>query len=508
MQPDQLSSPVRVDGHGTIANKVALGIGVIGLIAAAILWTNREWEFAVVCVVIATPMLLIALGIALRRFRRRAWVQVSDDGFVYGNRDGERQYRDDQVIGVNLVSKPNYRQGELKSYTNDVQLKVAGAPQPIRIKTTTKLADVDPLSNFVARTIENYQLRAEEALDAGARLSGKGWSLGNEDITVEGTDSIRVANRDLVAMETVDGLHKIWRKEQDEPFLSVPTKSENAFLLTLLLGPKIAEQEGNREIDLSQPGLGRLIFRRACGRIGRSFGWLFVLLAFPAIPLFVAGAAGGNPNLMAAGAINFIVSPLTLLLGLALLRAEFRCHERGVFRRLLLKGRELRFEHVESFKYAATKQYYNGGYVGTALEVVFFPKPGSGKKKLRYSRMVQNADEALDGLRDHITMILMPMLGQTLASTGSLQWMPNLRITHEGFHYRPKGFVSRKKEEQFIGFDDVYAMDVQEGTFHVWTHGKDKSVIRESTSEPNFYPGYLLATQVYSAARRGDTRVT
>jgi hypothetical protein len=115
--------------------------------------------------------------------------------------------------------------------------------------------------------------------------------------------------------------------------------------------------------------------------------------------------------------------------------------------------------------------------------------------------MVQTADEALEGLREHVTLILMHKLTETLNTTGAVQWMPNVRITHEGIYYRPKGFVSRK-EEQFLSFADVTAFNVEEGTFHVWKKGADKSVIQEATSEPNFYPGYLLLTTMYWAHRK------
>ena len=109
----------------------------------------------------------------------------------------------------------------------------------------------------------------------------------------------------------------------------------------------------------------------------------------------------------------------------------------------------------------------------------------------------------LEGLREHVTNILMPKMAKTLSESGNLQWMPNVRITQDGFFYRPKGFVSRK-EEQFLSFADVTGFNVDEGTFHVWKKGADKSVIRESTSEPNFFPGFLLLTIMYRAAAREE----
>lgn len=497
-----LSAPIQVAGHGTIANKVAFATGIVGLIIAGIFLGNNEPEIAAVIAVVAVTVLLTSVVIAVNRRRRRAWVLVGEQGFVYRDRNGQSEVADDQVVGVNVLTTPNYVQGKLKSYTNEAELKVADRIQPIRLTTTTKIDHVDPLSSLIRRTIDNYQERAEMALDAGARLSGRGWSLGREDITTEGQDGTRIPIRDLVAIDTIDGEHKIWRKDHDDPIFSVPEKSENAFLLVLLLGPKVNEAAQEREFDLSQPGLGRQIFRRASGRFGRCFGWFCIAQAILAVPITVIAFVVNQPLFIGLSLAGAFVAPFSLLLGLFLVRNEFRCHERGVYRRMLLKGRELRFEHVESFRYAAMRQYYNGAYAGTSLEVALFPEPSSGKKKLRYSRMVQNADEALEALREHLTWILVPKLAQQLTTHGSLQWMPNVRMTPEGLYYKPKGFVGRKKEEEFLSYADVHGFDIQDGTFHVWKKGADKSVIHELTAEPNFYPGYLLLSRIDWAAHQ------
>ncbi len=470
------------------------------MVAAAVVALNDKL-IAGLILVAALLFLATSLLIALRRFRRRAWILVAAEGFVHRDRNGESSYTDDQVVGLNVISKPNYREGVLKSYANEIEFKLAARPAPIKLQTTTKVDEIDPLAGLLHRVIEDYRQRAEAALDAGARLGGDGWSVGRDDLTVEGKDSSRVAIADLAAIETIDREHRIWKVGQDEPMLSVPIKSENAFLLTQLLTPKIEAVNQDREFDLTQPGLGRQIFRRSTGRFGRGFAWLCILFSLLAIPLLVLAAIAAEPTLIAISIAALFLAPCALLLGLFLLRSEFRCHERGVYQRGLLKKRELRFEDVESFKYAVTRQYYNGVYMGTALEIAFYPTASLGKKKLRYIRMVKNTDEALERLRDHVAQILAPKLAMMLNSTGSVQWIPNVRLTHEGLYYRPKGFISRK-DEQLLRFADVAGFNVEEGTFHVWKHGVNKSVIHEPTSEPNFFSGYDLLTSLYWAASR------
>ncbi len=498
----RISAPIQVAGQLLNGQLVAFVLGVVGVLVGIVMTWHDRW-IAMLILLGALPVLVISVAIIVLRIRRRAWIEVYPEGFLYRDRGGESTYSDDDVIGVQVTTKNNYRQGQLKSCTNTVELKVADRSEPLRLVHTTKLDQMDPLSGLVTRTIENYRERAELALHAGARLSGAGWSLGRDDLDVTCQDATRIPLRELVAIDTVDGHYKLWRKGIDEAVLSVPVKSENAFLLGTLLTSRIAELE-QEEFDLSRPGLGREIFRRATGRFGRWFAKACIACAvlMAATPIVILCLIGPNPLILALGPTGLILLPLALVLGLFLLRNEFRCYERGVYRRVLGKPRELRFEDVEVFTYKAIRQYYNGAYTGTALSLAFVPAASSGKKKIGYSRLVQNVDDALEGLRENVSRIVMQKLAMTLSQTGTLQWLPHVRISDEGFHYRPKGFVSRK-EEKLLPFEEVTGFQIDDGTFRVWQQGAGKSVINEATSEPNFYPGYLLVSAMY---RSGATR--
>jgi hypothetical protein len=493
------SAPIQVDGHVSTAQIVALVLGVIGVLLGLVMVFFDRWIAALILMGSLAVFVISLVVIVLRR-RRRAWVELYPDGFAYRDRFGESRYDDEEVIGVQLTTKKNFRQGQLKSYTNTVEFKIADRKQPLKLIHTTTLDQVDPLSGFLDRTLENYRQRAESALHAGARLGGAGWSLGRDDLDVTGTDTMRIPLRDLVAIDTVDDHYKLWRKGIDEAVLSIPVKSENAFLLSTLLTPRITERQ-QEEVDFSRPGLGREIFRRATGRWGRWFGkaCMATVILIAVIPIVIFCLFGPAPLLIGIGLAVLLVSPPVLVLGLFLLRNEFRCHERGVYRRLLGKPRELRFEDVDVFTYKAIRQYYNGAYVGTSLALAFVPTASSGKKKIGYSRMVQNVDDALESLREHVARIVMQKLAMELSQTGAVQWLPHVRITHEGLHYRAKGFVSRQKE-QLLPFAEVTGFEIDDGTFRVWQRGADKSVINEATTEPNFFPGYLLLSAMYWSA--------
>lgn len=77
------------------------------------------------------------------------------------------------------------------------------------------------------------------------------------------------------------------------------------------------------------------------------------------------------------------------------------------------------------------------------------------------------------------------------------------RLGGVGWSLGPRGLVSRK-DEQLLSFNEITRFNVDEGTFHVWKRDARKSVIQEPTSEPNFYPGYLLLTSMYRAARENS----
>jgi hypothetical protein len=258
-------------------------------------------------------------------------------------------------------------------------------------------------------------------------------------------------------------------------------------LLERIIGERGTDEGGAAE------GLGRVLFER---KGSRSVGWGLGLAAVA----LGGGAIAAIAFLIATGAepVNFLWPALALAIGglcllgsITVLRSAFRCHERGVYRRSLLRDDQLRYEDVREFTYSATRQYYNGVYIGTALSMKLQPEPGADSRAISFHSTVKNADESMDNLRDHIAQVVAGKMLDGLTKGSRVPWTPNLAFLPEGIEYRPGGLVGRKPVK-LLRYDELYAFDIQEGTFHLWDRPDTKSIMRESAGAPNFYPGYLV----------------
>jgi hypothetical protein len=494
MQSNLPVAEIQVGGQGSAGNKVAFVLGLIGSVAGVALYFVDP-IFTAMLLPISMVCLVASLAVAFVRYRRRAWIRDTGEGFTYRTAQKVETYADDEAIGVRVVARNNYRQGLLKSFTRSVELKVAGREKPLKLKQTVHLNSADPLVPFLNRTIRSYHQRATDALEAGAKLNGKGWSLGRDALEVTSPEFVQIPIQELIAMDSIDRQHNVWRKGGERPCLTISEASENAFLLELLLRPRIEAHQKDQPFGISEPGLGRQLFQRSTGAIGRWFAWICIWGGLASIIGGISLFLTGKPDPVAIGLVLCILGGIAMPIGLVLRHSDFRCYERGVYRKTMFAERVLRFEEVEAFSYSATRQYYNGAYVGTALKLRFEPRKGSGKP-LKYSRSVQNADEALDSLRDHVSRVLMIRMAEAFHSQGSAQWMPYVRISREGFHYRPQGIIGRKKET-CLSFPEVLGFEIQNGTFHIWKNGVKKSVIHESVSQPNFFPGYFFVVSLF-----------
>jgi hypothetical protein len=312
-----------------------------------------------------------------------------------------------------------------------------------------------------------------------------------------------LALAELDSVSELDGNVCIWKRGMEHAIAKVPASSPNAFLLQLILGHRLAERDKTSRPD-SSDGLGRVLFERRASRVGMFILWVLTIsLAFFGLFLIVAGIGGGNPAPIGVGVGLSALFALCAWIALRMRRSVFRCHEQGVYRRSTFTEGTLRYDELSQFTYSATRQYYNGVYVGTALNLTLTPERETGKRAIRFNSNVKNVDEALDKLRDHIAAMLAARMLQRLAAGERVTWTTNLALLPEGIEYRPAGFVGRRKEALVLQYADVYSFDIQKGTFHLWQRGKEKkSVMQESIGQPNFFPGFMALCQLFSSPER------
>ena len=71
-----------------------------------------------------------------------------------------------------------------------------------------------------------------------------------------------------------------------------------------------------------------------------------------------------------------------------------------------------------------------------------------------------------------------------------------MTLQPDGIEFVPQGFLGRK-ERQFLPYGDIAGFEVKEGVFHLFAAGQSKPIMREQTSQPNFYPGFFLLSSMF-----------
>ncbi len=492
--------PILVGGHVQKVLVVFRVLAILGLLTGVgVYFAEPIAGFAVfVCSLLIS---LIVEAVLFQARRKRRWLTDTGEGIVIKDRNGERSYDDEDVFAVELEIKKVYSQGVYKGIQRNFRMKIQGEAQPFEVDNMIPEAQADPFAGLIDRLIAAYRSGADEALREGAVVEGKNWSLNNTSLTAKSSAPVSVPLTELDSVGVFDAEVCVWRKGEDTAFLKTPVRSANAFLLQLLLEQRLSERDP--EEGQSTEGLGRVLFERKGTSLASIFLWLLVvLLALPALLLVIVGFAG-NPAGIVVGLVLLVLCAPIVWASRKTKRPVFRCHERGVFKQGMFSSGQLRYEELESFSYSATRQYYNGAYIGTALNLSMAPRKDSGKKPINFSRTVKNVDEALDELRDHISMVLANDMLRRLADGERVAWTSNMALLPQGIEYRPAGFVKRK-EAVVLPYQNVFNFDLQQGTFHLWEHGKDKSVMQESVGVPNFFPGYFALARLFSQAAQQE----
>ncbi|MEM7454344.1 MAG: hypothetical protein AAF456_08305 [Planctomycetota bacterium] len=404
------------------------------------------------------------------------------NGFAVVDRSGRAEFSDEQVVGLSYYSTRKHSQGVLKWSKRFFHIWVQGQEKPVRLEDKIAAGEPDPFHGMIERISENYRQRASDALEMGAVVSGEGFALDNQILTIAPEKNPHsVPLNEITSMGIFDDELRVWRQGQDEAALSLPLSARNCYPLELLLKTRISEPTAEPH---SAGGLGRVLFERKMAR-----GWVITLWVFAASSLIAGILIGiGEPWLIPGGLILAALFAISAWSGS---RSVFRCHERGVYKRSLLGERELRYDELTSFSYGATRHYHNGVYTGTHLTLKFIPPTDSGRKSLFYSTTTKHGDAELDNMRDHISGVIASKMAEMLTNNQPVQWTKNLRFAPDGIEYRPAGFLGRK-DAVLLPFDQIHGFDIQQGFFMIWEHGKKKPVISEAISEDNFFPGYFV----------------
>ena len=488
-----MSLPVLVRGESSIWLTVGRITGPVLVVVGLIL---VEFDVTFGWFVMAGGVILAAgleIYAAIER-SQRTWVTDREEmGFDVQTRKGTVTWRDDQISAMALESERKLANGEISGYKRTFSVWVEGEAQPVVMENTIKLNHEDPLHGLINRLIGSFAARMDGQIEQGGAVSGDGWRLDrNSFIYGPPAQQEQVSLAAITAVEPFERSMCLWQQGRDDAFCRVPLKSRNAYLLPILIGPRMKNREERPE-ETSASGLGRILFEK---KPAATWPPLCVLTGVVAIiigiGLVIAYAQEPLETPLLFVGIGLMPVGIGCFVGaVAMKKMNFRCHERGVYKASLFGDNMLAYKDVATFTYSAVRHYHNGAYVGTHLSLKFDPQPGSGASPISYSTTVQATDDDLDELKDTISGILAENMIQQLATNQIVPWTTNLTFQREGIQYRPAGWVSRG-EPQFMKYDDYGGYNVDQGVFYLYLKGQQKPITNEQISAPNFFPGFVM----------------
>jgi hypothetical protein len=496
-----MSEEILVRGSESVWGRI-LGRGAAALlvVAGATLYFGFNLSLVGAIVAAAGVALWLATDICgLRNNRRKRWVTDTGDGFTVADRAGQRDYRDEQVAGITLANTEKYSSGILKSVRHRVQLWIDEETAPTELDYVVRVGDSDPLAPLVNRWLESIKSRASAAMAQGGELVGDGWSLRSNVLAVtSGPTTGEIGFDDVVQMGVFGGQVCLWRRGDEEASLKLNPEGRNMPVLMQILGELLeGKEESPVAEEASAPqmgplsesqgtGLGRVLFERrwrtarlvaaVAAAILGGLG-VYVILSLDAPPIAIG---------------LFVLAAILVLAAVRVPASVFRCHARGVFQSGLFGKRQMRYDEVETFTYKATRMFVEGSYTGTMFALKF----SSPVTTISYNKKVKNIDEDLENLRDHIAGVIAGRMGEKFSAGESVEWTRFLTLRPDGIEFVPQGFLGRK-ERQFLPYGDIAGFEVKEGVFHLFAAGQSKSVMREQTSQTNFYPGFFLLSSMF-----------
>jgi hypothetical protein len=464
-----------------ILTLVCVGLGLVGL--------NNEVPAGPIMLGVAGVGLLVVVAILVVIASGRRFVELAPEAFSVFDRDGRKDHSYKDVEAAASLMTPDFEKGIQKSVTYSVKMWTAdpGASRPIVLKHTAALEGMDETETWIQGLQEHLLERGRSELGMDRSLRGEGWEFRRDEFRLLGSDASQTVRVDDVqAVDIYDGKVCVWKVGEEEPVCRLPLDGANAWMLTPLLREFAPERPDDEEPPAGS--LGRVLFERGSAPDPKGLLFIPVGLIFivGAALLFYAESTGWAIASGIAGAIAIFAGWPSKL---------FRCHEWGV-REVRRSGeRVLRYGDMDSFTYSATRRFVNGVYQGTDFALTFGPKPGAGEA-ITYSTTLQGFDQELEIIQEHISKVIASHMVSDLAEDRPVQWTPNLRLLPDGVEYTPSGILG-KKAPLTIPFEDVANFELDQGVFHLWTHDKDKSVIQENVSEPNFFPGYHLLQRIF-----------
>jgi hypothetical protein len=473
---------------------------IVGMAASANGGSDPEATtvMGVLALMIGIPFAIIWI----RTFLGRKWLVIHDDSFEFTDRNGNRTIRDEDVQALALRIEDHYKEGLLHAQSRHLTLGVDGNDVTMRLRE--QVSGDGTFHAFSMRLATSLKERSRTQLDAGTGITGDGWELRQDGLSIKSRDQATFLDLDAIgAVDVYDGQICIWRKGEEEPTVRFPESSLNAYTLYLVIAELLTERAGDGD-EVPEYGLGRILFERKWKRSTIGLLWFLCFTGLSIGGIFLAAALSDDDFPAWAG---FIPGALGLLCGWIAFEGRykaFRCHQYGVCQQTRTRKNQMRYAEVAQFLYGATRRFVNGVYQGTDYSFQFIPYSNVEAESIWYTTTLKGADDELELLRSHISKVIGQTMWEQLQEGQTVDWTERMRLTPEGIEHTPSGFFGGKKEPVFYPWNSIRSFDMQEGYFYIWTHEQDNWVLQEEVAQLNFFPGYEVVCLVFAPSEESE----
>ena len=321
-------------------------------------------------------------------------------------REGSRswEYRDDQVVKIEVGLKNRFADGTLHSVGYRISIQILDKTNRIEFRHFHPAHEPSPLAAWIQRLLRQQHLQVEDALNAGLSLRSCNWELSKSNLIPNVRTGHSIAIADLVKVESVEKCVCVWRTGCDKPILKVMESSQNAYLLLSLLQSRIQETRKDAMRPIQRTNFGRILFERRALWV-----WPTVIIAALYAVTFVFEWFGLFPLAKLTIFASFSLRLLGILaLFLACYARVFvlRCHENGLHFSGLTGKRAVRFDEIGAVKFVERKHYLNGVYLGTSIFLKLDLLPEMGFPPIRYNQFTFRKDLMMASLADKISLAI------------------------------------------------------------------------------------------------------
>jgi hypothetical protein len=490
-----MSEPILVKGN---ARKVATIILIV--IGAGLIVVGAGIALAAAKPVVAVVLALIGLAFCGSACLKhafdvagRVYLQLDPNGFRIRDRQGDMDYRDEDVVAMASEITAVLSNGTVTGGRRQATLQIDEEPAEfIRMDYTFPLgANADPVAGFFGRLESMLLARFRAQVAAGPPVSGAGWSLDAKALFIDaGEASGRYPFASLAAASIVDRKVTVWERGEAEAAIAVPLNTLNAWALLPLLQEHLPPDTGAEDERVGD-GLGRVIFQRdkswsvAGMVVAYVLGFGLAILGVPAAVLGVFIRAGGwigmGIGMLVVGCIIAVVAFFNRV-------NVFRAHALGVTRTTTLGTKEVRYDQVGTFTWTAMRQFVNGAYTGTTMKVAFQPLAGVEAPAITYGTTLKGNDQELDNLRDFIAGVIACRWLREVQNGHTVAWTANSTFMPDGLDHK-KGWFGGTRE--LIPYNTLLRWEARDGWLYVYGVAS-KPLVQEQINQDNFFPGLTL----------------